>query len=144
MNWENIEEGLEKANNKKKKETSKKLDLKFNDIINTVLDNVDPSSISIHDMTDLKSLNDMYNKTEERERNNQGTGQLPALSTGLENIIENSVHVSYNAVQQDDGTVKQEKTISADDIAKMTPEQIADLMAGKEKYQNNENANQIM
>lgn len=145
MNWEKIAAGLDEIEDKNKpKAKEKKLDNTVQDIVTNLLNNVNPKEIHISDTTDLKTVYDIYSKSMDKENNANGGGTLPPLSTGLENIIENAVHVSYRSVQQDDGTVKQEKTISADDIAKMSPEEIANLMAGKEKIQNNDNAEKIM
>jgi hypothetical protein len=144
MNWENIADELNELDNKKATKSNKKIDKEFTSLIADLIDKVDPREIQIRDTTDLKSIYDIYDKTTKNQNDVSGGGKLPPLSTGMENIIEKAVHVNYRAVKQDDGSVKQEKSISAEDIEKMSPDEIADLLAGKEELQNNENASQIL
>lgn len=144
--WEEISEKIEQKEQAKlaKANNSKKLDNKVKNLAENVLERTNPDRISINDVTDLKSITDILNKIDEKHNNKSGNGVLPPLSTGKENIIENAVHVTYNAIKQDDGTVKHEKSISVEDIAKMTPEQVATLITDKEKMQNDENVDEII
>lgn len=145
--WEEISKGIEKAENAKRAKADKtqKYDNAIKNIAGAVLERTDASKIDINDITDLKSVTDILNKID--EKNNSGknaNGTLPPLSTGKENIIENAVHVTYNTIKQDDGSIKHTKAIAVEDIAKMTPEQISKLITDKENFQNNDNVNQII
>lgn len=146
--WEQVRDGVLAAEKEKeakaKSDKGSKINNLLTDITVEALSKVDPSKIEVDNIPDLKSLSDMYNKVRDNESSAQGGGKLPPLSTGMENIIENAVHVSYRSVKQDDGSVTHEKLISADDIANMSPEEIAELMTRKEELQNNENASKIL
>lgn len=148
MNTDKIAEQLEQAINKPDKKAkengNQKVEREVKSLVQNIIGNVDPKNIVVRDPTDLKSIVDIYNKTIERESNGKGGGQLPPLSTGQENIIEKAVHVNYTSIPQDDGSVKQEKSISVADIADMTPDQVAELMMEKEELQNNSNASQML
>lgn len=142
-NWEKIQASMDKLEKKEKDKKEDSLDNTFNNIVSKIVNNVDPSDIQIKDPTDFKSMFDIYNKAKENATNNNGGGKLPPLSTGLENIIEQSVHVSYQPIQKEDGTVEQEKLISAKDIAAMDNDTIKSLLDKKDKIQNADNARRI-
>lgn len=146
-NWEEISEGIEKGEKQglaKADNKGQKIDDELTDIVGRVLQKVDPEKITVNDITDFKYLADINSKLKEQSEENKGLAALPQLSTGKENIIENAVHVAYNTVKQDDGTVKQTKSISLDDIANMSPDDIAKLITDKEQFQNDENSKELM
>lgn len=146
MNWEEIEKGIDEKNNNgiKKKPEDIKTKSKLTELVSEIFDNVSPKDVPVHDPTDLKNVFDMWQKLQAADNDGINNGKLPPLSTGKENIIENAVHVTYHPVHQEDGSYKQEKTISVDDIANMTSDEIAKLITGKENLQNNENVDNMM
>lgn len=149
MAWtDNLQKEIEKKKQENEKRTKKSNGTAIDNLISEgtqeILNNVDFGQIQIRDMTDLKSIFDITNKIKEHESDEDGGGKLPPLNTGMENIIEKAVHVNFRNVRNEDGTITQEKTISASDIANMSSDAIEQMLMDKDTLQNNENADKII
>lgn len=118
----------------------------FNSILKRMLTDarakVQSGELKIRDTTDLKNMYDVFSKIDDIENTgtSSGSGAIPTLSTPEENIIENSVKVIQKVTKDDEGKETKTKHVDLHDLAKLTDENIASLIAKGQKQQNNTNA----
>lgn len=118
----------------------------FNSILKRLLTDarakVQSGELKIRDTTDLKNMYDVFSKIDDIENTgtSSGSGAIPKLSTPEENLIESSVKVIQKVTKDDEGKETKTKHVDLHDLAKLTDENIADLITKGQKQQNNTNA----
>ena len=87
------------------------------------------------DTTDLMRVYQMWSDVNSSEVGGDGSGMLPGL-TGTESV-NLADHVETNVEYDDEGN--EVKYVSSDDLVNMSPEDIEDMIKGREKTLNDKN-----
>lgn len=87
------------------------------------------------DTTDLMRVYQMWSDVNSSEVGGDGSGMLPGLTgTESDNLTD---HVETNVEYDDEGN--EVKYVSSDDLVNMSPEDIEDMIKGREKTLNDKN-----
>lgn len=129
----------EKLENEKKKVNAKdQLVDSFNDasltLIKQFIGNVKSGAISIDDTADLMRLFQIYEKINDIQTGDSGSGQLPAMTGGQKGVLDESLNTQkkiINGVEED--------VVDLDELSNLSMEEVTNLLNKREVTVNKEN-----
>ena len=100
---------------------NKQINLLASKLLDQAFKDYESGKLQARDITDLEKLNRIFNDTVERDKEiGDENGTLPALDSGQEHVIENTVKVTTSTKTDSQGNVIQEKKINLNDLGNLS------------------------
>ena len=123
---------------------NQKINLLASNILDKAIEDYKAGKLRVQDVTDFEKINRIINDSMQRSKEiGDENGTLPALDSGQEHIIENSVKVTTSTKTDDKGNIIQENKINLSDLANASQKDLKS-MDKREQQMNNDNAKETL